>query len=327
MLKNRLDDYDVEAWQRFYADNPGFHRSVGADGDGDAGDGDAGSAGGDAGDGDAGSGDSGGAGNWRDPFLTGIEDDEALAKEKKRLERFTKPADLYNSYRDLENKVRAGEVLKPLPKDATEDDIKRYREQMGIPDDPKGYLAELPDGLVIGEDDAEFFEDFAGALHEVNASPEIAHKAVEWYNGFKEKAAAARQESDEQAAEEMEDALRSPDEWGNDYRKNVNIVNGFIDATFGDGAEAFRNARNADGVPLMSDMHVMRGLVDMARQLNPGAALVENASDPNQSLDDAIAQIEKTMREDRAAYNKNEKMQERYRQLLTARQKRDERAA
>ena len=48
-------DYDVAGWQRFYAANPGFHRSVGADGAGDGGGDDGAGDGGDGG-GDGGAG-------------------------------------------------------------------------------------------------------------------------------------------------------------------------------------------------------------------------------------------------------------------------------
>lgn len=326
MLRNRLNDYDIEGWQRFYAENPGYRRSVGADGaagEGEGGEGGSGDGGsGDNGSGDDGQGGDGGADNWRDAFVEGIEDADQLKKERTRLERFGKPADMWKSFREAESKITAGELLKPLPKDATDEDVAKYREQMGIPEKAEGYLENLPEGLVLGDDDKVVFEDFAGALHEVNAPPEVAHQAIKWYNEFTEKADAMRQEADEQLADETEEMFR--EEWGKEYRKNVNLVNAFVDSTFGEAGEAFKNSRTGEGIPMLSDPAILRGLAQMARELNPAAALVLGDVDPNKGLDDAIGEIENVMKNERSRYNKDEAMQARYRTLLAARQKRDE---
>ena len=119
--------------------------------------------------------------NWRDDFAG---DDEKL---KSTFERFKSPKDLANSYVEAQQKIRSGQMkVEPPPSDADEATINAYREQNGIPLEATGYLENLPDGLVIGEDDKELFTDFMGALHGVNAPPQVAAAAVEWYNKFAE---------------------------------------------------------------------------------------------------------------------------------------------
>jgi hypothetical protein len=81
------------------------------------------------------------------------------------------------------------------------------------------------------------------------------------------------------------------------------------------------SARGPDGVPTLNNPDVMRWLVSMARELNPAATVVPGSGNATASVADEIANIEKTMRENRRAYMADEKMQARYRQLLDARER------
>jgi hypothetical protein len=63
-------------------------------------------------------------------------------------------------------------------------------------------------------------------------------------------------------------------------------------------------------------------LVSLALIQNPAGVVVPGAhADPSKGVDDEISTIEKMMRTDRAAYNKDERTQARYRELLGAREK------
>lgn len=318
MQQNRpSNDYDVQAWLDFYAANPGMHRSVGADGDGneDTADGDTTGNTDGASDSDGSSGD-----DWRSAFAGGDE------KRLTQLQRFTKPEDFASSYFDAQAKITSGELLKPLPQDATEEDVKRYREQLGIPQEAKGYFEQLPEGLVIGDEDLPIFESLGEALLDVNAPPEVMHKTAEWYNKFIEESAAAQQEADEKLADEVEAQFR--DEWQGDYRRNINAINAFVERTFGEHAEDFVGSRTADGTPMLSNPAILKGLIDMARELNPAALIVENSGDPNQSIDDEIKKLEGMMGDRGSEYwrgPKAEDNQKRYRQLLDARSSREKR--
>lgn len=325
-----LDDYDVEGWNEFYRDHPHYRRAVGADGD-NAG-GDDGDAGGDGGN-DAGGGDGGGEGG--DGGAAGasalkFDDDfrkQLAGEDEKRLNvlnRFTSFDDFAKSYFEAQDRIRSGDVLKPLPENATEDDIKAYREQQGIPEDPAAYLENLPDGLVIGDDDKPVMEEFAKALHEVHAPPAMVHAAIGFYNELVEKGEAERQEEDKRIAGEMEEALR--EEWGKDYRGNINRMNALLESSFGaEQMEQFRSARSPDGTPLLSQEAIVKGLLGIARTVNPAGHLVDSSGDPDQSINDEIAKIEKLMKEDRKAYNADKKLQDRYLSLLEAQSQRKQR--
>lgn len=241
-------------------------------------------------------------------------------KFKSTLDRFESLGAFGNSFREAQQTIRSGQLKEPLADDASEDQVKAFREANGVPLEATGYLENLPDGLVIGEDDKEIMVDFMGALHNVNADPKIAQAAIEWYNGFAEAQQDQLATMDNEHHTETEDALRA--EWGTDYRTNVNIVGALIEKTFGEeGKDFVLNARDMDGRAIMNNPQVLMGLAELARQTMHPMAIPGQVNDPQQTVDDEIAEIEKFMKDDRTAYNKDEKKQARLRQLYDIRTK------
>ncbi len=92
--------------------------------------------------------------NWRDEMAGGDE------KERKRLERFASPADVYKSNRELEKKLSTGKFKVDLPENPTEEQIAAYRKDMGIPEDGK-YDTEIGGGFVWSDDDKPALDFFA----------------------------------------------------------------------------------------------------------------------------------------------------------------------
>lgn len=234
------------------------------------------------------------------------------------LQRFKTPLDYGNSFREAQQTIRSGNLKAALGPDATEEDVTAYREANGIPLESKGYMENLPEGLVLGDADKDIFADFADALHEVNAPPEIAHKALEWYNSFAEQEQSLRAELDEDHSAEANQQLR--EDWGADYRANINLIGGFLASTFGEEAkDQLMNGRYGDGRAFMNDPAVLKGLADVARRINPIHQIAPPGHDSQQSLNDEIAELEKFMRENRTEYNKDVQKQERLRQLYQIR--------
>jgi len=251
--------------------------------------------------------------NWREDFAG---DDD---KFKSQLERYNTPADLGKAFREQRSTISSGAFKQAPGPDATDEDVAAYREANGIPAEAGGYLENLPEGLVLGEEDKEIFSDFAGAMHEMNVDPTVMHKAVEWYNGFAEREQDALAEMDHTQHTETVDELRN--EWGTDYRANINLVGSHIETQFGkESADALLNARGPDGRAIMNIPGVLQGFMTAARAINPVAQLAPKTDRTAvETLDEEIAGIEKVMRENRTEYNKDEKMQARYRELLQIR--------
>lgn len=238
---------------------------------------------------------------WRDQ----ITDDP---KERKRLERLKTPADIWKSYREGEKKWSSA-----------------YREHLDVPSDPSGYLEELPDGLVFGDADKELVDNYTAAAHANNLPKDVAQFGLNWYAQMQEKAAADRSEADAAAVAEGSDALHQ--EWGPEYRANLNGINNFLkSASYGDDGgtlyEALGTARLADGRPLLTDPAVMMWLQERAQDANPAGFLAPGT--PGMQIDSVqsrLNEIRNIRRSDSKRYYKDEALQREFRDLLAAEEK------
>lgn len=251
--------------------------------------------------------------NWRTEIAG---EDEALATQ---LERYSSPTELGASWKEQRAKISEGIKPAELPENATDADIAAYRKTFGIPAEAEGYYEGLPDGVVIGEEDKPIADAFMNAIHGAHARPAVAHALIGAYNEFSEQEQAAQQELDGQQSAEATDALREA--WGTDYRTNLNLVEAFLTNTFGEAAkEQLMNGRYGDGRGFMNDPDVLKGFAAAQRQLDPTSTIVPRGDESAmQTLDDEIKEIEDIMRTKRYVYNKDEKMQARYRELLQLR--------
>jgi hypothetical protein len=253
--------------------------------------------------------------NWRDDFAG---DDD---KFKSTLERFSTPADMGKAYREAQGVIRSGAAGQAPGEGATDADIAAFRQANGIPLEAAGYMDNLPDGLVIGENDREIMGDFMGVLHGMNVDPKVGHAVIDWYNNFAEDQQDQLADMDSEHHQETEDALR--EQWGGDYRANINLVGSLIESTFGsEYKEVILNARDPDGRAIMNIPGVLEGLAELSRKVNPVAQIATPAGgDPAQTLNSEIGELEKYMREDRKGYNNDEPAQARLRQLYDIRLK------
>lgn len=249
----------------------------------------------------------------------------------KTLERFASPKAMFESYQSLRTRLSSGEYkeVKPFPEDGKPEEQAAWRKENGVPEKPEGYYEHLKfdDGLVIGDDDKPVVDDFLKAAHANNFPPDVAKAAVEWYFNQQDAAAEARAQADHDVAQKTVDALRA--EWGPEYRTNMNGMKALLETAPAGVKDRLMNARQADGTPVMSDPDTLRFLVGLYRQINPVTTVVPAGDDAAmaKSIDDELAQIKDVMAKDRKRYNNDPKMQERYRQLLGAKERLGRKAA
>jgi len=257
--------------------------------------------------------------DWRDLMAGGDE------KERKRLDRFRSPVDVYKSNRELEKKMSAGEIKAKLADNATPEQVTAWRKDNGIPETPDGYLEKLPDGLVIGADDKPMLESFLADVHGQNAPPAVVAKALDWYYRQQEEQIAATSLADKTFKQASEDALRA--EWGGEFRSNVNSIMSFLDAAppTDDGAplkDLLMGARLSDGTMLGNNPAALKWLASLAQEANPSGFVAPSAGTSQlESVETEIATIQAKMRSDRAGYDKDTKLQSRYQTLIMARDK------
>lgn len=271
--------------------------------------------------------------NWRETMAGGD------AQELARLGRFSAPNDIYRSFRELENKLHGGLLKHTLRKDASEDEIKAWRVDAGIPPEAKAYWEHMKfdDGLVIGDEDKPMFEQFFAAAHKGNYTPAQVKEAVRFYYDIEEKRSAEQDEKDLATARATQDKLRAA--WpGANYRANMNALDSLLvmlppikmaDGTQVAAKDVLMQARMPDGTPVGSSPELLQGFVYLATQLNPAATVVPaGTGDIGKSISDELASIKKEMRNRSGDYYKGEKvtvngvsdtkMAHRYRELLTA---------
>lgn len=251
--------------------------------------------------------------NWRDQ-LAG--DD---AKYRKQLERYASPEALAKAHRELQTKLSSGEFrVAKLSDEPTDKELAQWRKDNGVPEKADDYLADLPSGIVLGDEDKERVSSFLEAMHGKNVSKEHVQAAIEWNQQMIDQENQARYDRNVEAQHKTEDALRQ--EWGPEYRRNINLINGVLDGLPKDAKELFINAQAGDGVSIFNNPDVAKWLVDVARAVNPVATVVPGASNP-QAITDEITTLEKRMREDYEGWFKDDAAQSRLRQLYEAQER------
>ena len=256
------------------------------------------------------------AADWR-AVLAG-EDAEAMTS----LSRFKSSKDFLNTFTEAQKTIRSGAHKdKPVLSDKpTDEELATYRQENGIPAEAKGYLENLPDGLVLGEQDEAMVNSFLESAHGKNMDPASVHSMLDWYaNTLAPQQVEAQHEADTAFRAEAVEALR--EEWGVDFKPNLNSALNFLKST-AENPELILGARLADGTLAGDNPSFMKWLAGVAHEANPSGFVAPGSGlDQSQSVENEIKEIEGLMRTDRTAYNRDEAKQARLRTLYDARAK------
>lgn len=256
--------------------------------------------------------------DWRAAYGT----DEKL---QKLLGRYSSAEAFGKAHLEAVSTIGKG-LKQPLKEGASAEEVAAWRKDNGIPETADGYFAQLPGGLVLGQDDKALFTEWAGAMHKLNAPPGLVHETVKWYYAMQEQQTANQEALDRQHQTEATTALKAA--WGRDYTENLNVVNAFLGGMTAETRQMFMDATMPDGRRLFNSPEVVQFFTQKARELNPIAFIPgAGGGDEGRTLNERIESIEKVMRENRAAYNKNPKMQEDLRALYARREQLKERGA
>lgn len=253
--------------------------------------------------------------DWRTSFGT----DE---KTQKLLGRYASAEAFGRAHLEAIGKISS--VKAPLKEGASEDELKAWRADNGVPEKPDGYFEKLPQGLVIGEQDKALFTEWGAAMHKLNAPPGLVAETVKWYYGMQEQQAANQEALDRQHQTESTTALRAA--WGRDYSENINLVKSFMGGLPEETANMFQDATLPDGRRLFNSPEIVQWIAQKAREINPLAFIPPaGGGDESKTLDERIAAIEATM--GTPAYTKNEKVQADLRMLYDRRTQLQQRGA
>lgn len=226
------------------------------------------------------------ASDWREKMASGDE------KVLKQLERYATPDQVAKALIETKRKISAGEFKKPLAADASPEDVAAWRQENGIPESFDKYEVKLSNGMVIGEEEKPFVDEFLKVAHAVNATPETVNKMLGWYYETTDARAEEQIQSDLAYKREAEETLRS--EWGADYKTNLNLLNSVFDTAPEGLKQNLMSARLADGTVLGNNPEALKFLAGLAREINPIATVVPGAgAGAPQAIADEIAKLTK----------------------------------
>jgi hypothetical protein len=265
--------------------------------------------------------------DWRDKYINDQKDKDGkplddTAKEKllKRLSRYASPQAAFDAMINAQNKISSGLVKIP-GKDATKEEIAEYRQALGVPEKPEDYDLSLGEGVVIGDEDKPMVNSFLTKAHEALYTPDQVKTGLQWYYDFIDNEKQKQYEFDTQNNIDTKVELKS--EWGSEYKANINLMANYLSSDFSpEIANILIKARLPNGKLLGDDAEIIRGFAAKARKENPMGAMVPGSgTKQHEAMLDEISSIEKLMRTDREAYNKDKRMQDRYLKLIEARDK------
>lgn len=259
--------------------------------------------------------------DWRAQAAKSLagEDSEQATKIERRLGRFNTLADYMKSAEAADVKIRKGIQSQRRPADdASEEEVQAWREANGVPASADKYDLKFGDGVQLSSGDQAIIDALLPTAHRLGLSSEEMSGLGQSF--FEAQAALAQKQNDTDGLQMQETETALKQAWGGDYGRNVNVLR----AAVNDMPEAVRNefssARGSDGRALLNNPNFVNHYVSLYNRANPAAALVPNGTmDASGSIDDQIAEIEKVFREDEPKYRADAAMQEKYRNLLEAR--------
>ena len=251
--------------------------------------------------------------NWRESVSKGD------AKTLERMQRYASPEAVTEALIAAQNRISRGELKPVLGKNATPEQLAEWRTANGVPESPDKY--DLGKDVKLTDSGKEFLDKYLPVAHAANLTPEQVKTNLKFIADMNKADTDARAIRDHEIESEGEEALRA--EWGTEFKRNTTFIHNMLDgAASPEFKESLLGGRLADGTPIGSSPEALRFLMSLALIQNPTGTLVPGYNaNPSQGVDDEIAKIDLVMKTDRTAYNKDEKMQERYRELLTAREK------
>jgi hypothetical protein len=247
--------------------------------------------------------------NWRDTVSKGD------AKRLEKMGRYASPEAVVDALIEAQTRISKGELKPVLGKNATPEQLKEWREANGIPETHDKYdLGDVkPDNVR-----PEHLDVILQHAHKSNQTPEQVKETVGAIKDVLQTMQTERAEMDADQQTKGTDALR--EEWGGEFRKNINVIHGLLD---GSADKALKdkvlNGRLADGTLIGNSPEAMRMLLGLALIQNPTGVVVPGGGGAQEEgIKAELDKINKVMTTNRKAYDKDQKMQERFRDLTNA---------
>lgn len=239
--------------------------------------------------------------------------DEKLLKI---IDKFKTPQEALIAYKELQVQFSKTRPIPELPKDATPEQIKEYREAVGIPESWDKYDINLGDGIVINEYDKPTVDAFLKEAHQMNLKPsEVKNSLQAYFKMANEKNAELIKQAELQTAE-VEKQLQK--EWGNTYKDNLSMISNHLAKEIGgDEVEKLNSAVLPDGTLLINNPKLLNYLLKDAKANNMSHTITPNTQQYSSMLD-RKAEIERIRMEAPNAFYNNNELSKEYKQIVDA---------
>ena len=254
--------------------------------------------------------------SWRTDLVAhaGLEGDEAKAFSNV-LERVTDFGAFAKNYKQMQDKIRAGELSSGLPENPTDEQLAAWREANGVPQDGKGYELNLAEGVELDPDQQEIFAGVYDAAAGLNINNDQMSGIVNAYKQVEQQIIEKQQAQD--GVDQQMGVQMLKENWGADYQTNINLIDAKLNLLPESVRDTFKSARLADGRALLNSPEVMMFLAETFRQADPAATVVPGDANPSKTIQQEIAALEARM--GTPEWYKDNGAQQRYIELVEAR--------
>jgi hypothetical protein len=224
----------------------------------------------------------------------------------KHLERHKSIESISKSFKESRNAAKTAGKPLSLSEKATEEEVKAYREAMGIPAEAAAYPVDFRQDYKASDADKEILGGFKEYMHAKNADPRAASAALEWYQDF---AAAQQQELSAnlaKVAKETQAALRT--EWGGEYDGNLNAAQQLMTAQLGEeGFNEMMGLRLMDGSRLQDNQAFVKMMAQVGADYYGGNAIMTGDVETTaKTIDQKIADYREMQTKDPEKYRSPE---------------------
>lgn len=249
--------------------------------------------------------------NWRD-LMAGEDKDT-----RKALDRFKGPSDVAKSWREAAAAISKGVKAPARPADDQPEQLKQWRETMGIPPEATGYQLADPVAKRFTDADKPNMELFTTGMHKRDMPPNAVNAALDVYADMQDLVMSSMAARDKELNTSCQDELRQ--EWGSEFRANAELARAAAEKLT-PGVNWFE-ARLPDGRRLGDIPGVVRTYAQLGKDQFGDVSF---AGDTRTNVTEGrIAEIKKMMADDKSPYyTDGGKIKTEYQGLLEAKDRR-----
>lgn len=247
--------------------------------------------------------------DWKQKMSAGDE------KILKTIDKFKTPQEAIIAYKELQAQFSRTRPIPELPKDATPEQVKEYREQVGIPESWDKYDTNLENGVVINEFDKPVVEDFLKRAHDKNLKPSEVKNALQaYFEVANEKNAEAIRVAEQKTTETLKELQK---EWGDNYKSDLSLMVNHLKKTLGEEeVQKLNSAVLADGTFLIDNPKLLNYFLKDAKANNMNHTVTPNPAQEFTTLIERKAELEKLHATNPKLFYGNPELGKEYNDLL-----------